>query len=177
MLLLVGPCFVCEHDRGIDLANRDCPVFAQQAFLVRLADEREAVALVERDRPGGGGPGADEDGLLGLFRDVAQEFGAGAFALVVGGGVGVADEGDVGLVLDAHHGDELVVVFGCPEFDAVVDFVRQFLYLHVGVVPAVGGDGVAVGLCGVVDDCEDVGEVGGVGGAEVHEGISMSINV
>ena len=59
--LLVEP----QHHRRLDLPAGDAPVAPQQAVLLGGRDQAEAVALVEADRPGGVGPGADQQRLMG----------------------------------------------------------------------------------------------------------------
>ena len=54
--------------------------------------------------------------------------------------VGVADQGHVLHVLDAHDAEQFAVFFPAPEADAAVDLVAKFLPRHVGLVPAVGRD-------------------------------------
>lgn len=174
-----------EDDGGFDLAEGDGPVFTEEEFFFVGGDEVEAVFFVEVDGPGGGRPGADEDGCSGQGGEVGEEEAADAFVAGGGADVGVADEGDVAFELDAHDAGDVGsgdwfgggvaggvwgggVVFGVDvELDAVGDLGVEFGEGHVGFVPAVGGDDAFVGGGGVVDDVVDLGDVGG-GGWDDH---------
>src|SRR5262249_1836739 len=49
-----------QHNGCLDLSLRDVPVGSEQLGLARGRNGLEAVALIEADGPGGGGPGADQ---------------------------------------------------------------------------------------------------------------------
>jgi hypothetical protein len=88
---------------------------------------------------------------------VAQQLAADAAALVGGGDVRVADQGDVADGLDAHDAEQLAAGLSAPEGDPGGDLFLELAPCHVRLVPAVGGDHAAVGLGRRVDDGEDGG--------------------
>lgn len=96
------PLRVCQDYGGFNLAVRDDPVALEEAGFFFGADSAEAVALIEANGPVGVGPGPDENGLVSEFAQVGEQEGANALLLVGGADIGVADEGDVVDVLDAH---------------------------------------------------------------------------
>ena len=83
---------------------------------------------------------------------MAQESPADAPTPLAGAHVGMADQGHVLHVLDAHHPHQSSFLLHAPEHHARVHLMAQLLPGHVGLLPAVRGDHIAVGLGRVVDD-------------------------
>src|SRR3954467_14108121 len=46
-----APALIAQHHRCFDLPRRDRPIAAQKPLLLLVRDPREAIALVELDRP------------------------------------------------------------------------------------------------------------------------------
>ena len=79
---LPGRCrwsLIGEDYGGFDLAERDRPVFSQELFFFLVGNLSEAVFLIEFDRPGCVGPGADEDGFCCQGSKVLEELATDAF--------------------------------------------------------------------------------------------------
>ena len=116
------PPLVREDHRGLHLEIGDRPVLSEQTVLFLPGNETKAVLFIKTDGPPRRGPGPDQDRAGRLFMEIGDECSAEASIPKRSPHIGVPDEGHVLHVLDAHHADELPVVFNAPEQNAVIHF-------------------------------------------------------
>src|SRR5262245_9054425 len=146
---------VSQHNGCLDLSLRDAPVGSEQLGLARGRDGLEAVALIEADGPGGGGPGADQHLPFAQPPQMRKQRAPDAASLVFRQDVSVTDQIDLLHGLKSHDADKLALHFIAPEHDSAGDFFVELLPRHVGLVPAVSRNDAAVSFRGSVDDCEN----------------------
>jgi hypothetical protein len=121
---------------------------------VSVGNQTEAIALVEIDGPGSLGRCTDQYRLISKRFNVPQKLRADSFPLNVGGHICVTDQSDGSLVLKPNYALQLPILLGHPENDPGSNLERQFLFRHIRIVPPIGRNHAAVGLCRVIDDYE-----------------------
>src|SRR5262249_15061097 len=113
-------------------------------------------AVVKADRPGGGGPGADQHRLCAQLQQMLKKLAADAAALHCRDNISMADKVNVAHVLQSHDTGEAAAILVAPELDAGGAFAVELRAWHVRLVPAVGRDHSAIGLGGGIDDGKNV---------------------
>ena len=119
-------------------------------------NQRVAVRLVKAYRPRRVRPCSNQNSLIGERLQVLQQKTPDSLALVLREHVRMPDKRHVFHRLDAHHPSESRIgpVYA-PKAHTALDLTRKFRRLHVGIMPAVGGNHSSVPCRAGVNDCED----------------------
>jgi len=70
--------------------------------------------------------------------------------------VGMPNEGYILYLLNSHDADQRGCLLKAPEHDTLVDFVRESLFGHIWVCPAIGWDDPSISLRSIINDAQDL---------------------
>ena len=108
--------------------------------------------FIKAYRPNGISPRTNQHRVIGQLPQMRQQLRSDASLLAIAAYVGVANEGYILDLLQAHHTNERPVVLAAPEHNAAIDFVLQLFPGHVRFCPAIFGNRPPIRLGAVVDD-------------------------
>src|SRR5512139_947248 len=154
LLLPRQPPLIGQDHGRLDLPLGNGPVGPEQPIFLLWGYPAKPVLLIEANRPGGIGPGAEENGPLGLLHEEGEQGAAYTLPLPCGPDVGVPDERHIPNILEPHDPDKLALFLVPPEGHTRIDLVPELVPGHVGSLPTVRRDGAPIGLGSLVDDGE-----------------------
>jgi hypothetical protein len=78
------------------------------------------------------------------------------FFLLVPAHVGMPNAGYILYLLNSHDADQRGCLLKAPEHNTLVDFVRESLFGHIWVCPAIGWDDPSISLRSIINDAQDL---------------------
>jgi hypothetical protein len=108
--------------------------------------------LVKPNRPGGVGPGSDQQRTVREPAQLGQQPCADSRVLPLRAYVGVANEGHIFHRLNSHYASQLAVFLKTPELHAVPDLIAQFMPRHVRLLPVILRNHPFIRLRAIIDD-------------------------
>src|SRR6267154_528369 len=90
---------------------------------------------------------------------MSQQVSSNAAILASGKNIGVADEGNVLHLLNAHHARQHLSLRIAPEHNTIIDFMSQFLPRHIRFRPTIRRNDPLISLRAVVDDAPNQFEI------------------